>query len=62
MLLYAKTEESVAPDMDAVFGNNRIQVKTLDLNRDFEEISKQLDIIVENTFEYSLSKSETGEE
>lgn len=49
MLLYAKTNESVAPDMDAVFGNNRIQVKTLDLNCEFKEIAIQLDNIVYNS-------------
>lgn len=51
MLLYARTEESVAPDMDAVFGKNRIVVKTLDLNCEFPMIRKQLDEIVDNTFE-----------
>lgn len=46
MLLYAKTQESVAPDMDAVFSGNRIMVKTLDLNKDFDLIKQQLDNIV----------------
>lgn len=43
LLLYAKTEEDMAPDLSAIFGNNRIMVKTLDLNQDFEAISKQLE-------------------
>ena len=51
MLLYARTEESVAPDMDAVFGKNRIMVKTLDLNCEFPMICKQLDEIASSTFE-----------
>lgn len=46
MLLYAKTQETVAPDMDARFSGNRIMVKTLDLNKDFDRIKQQLDNIV----------------
>ena len=47
MLLYAKTEEEVAPDMDAIFSGNRIMVKTLDLNQPFNNIKKQLSNIIE---------------
>ena len=43
MLLYARTQESIAPDLDAHFGPNRIMVRTLDLNQDFSGIRKQLD-------------------
>ena len=50
MLLYAKTEEDIAPDLDAVFGKNRIRVKTLDLNCEFDKIREQLDGIVESEF------------
>lgn len=46
LLLYAKTEESIVPDMDAVFGVNKISVKTLDLNKDFLDIKSQLDSLV----------------
>ena len=46
MLLYAKTQENIAPDMDAVFSGNRIMVKTLDLNKDFDLIKQQLDNLV----------------
>ena len=46
LLLYAKTEESIVPNMDAMFGKNVISVKTLDLNRDFAEITAQLNQIV----------------
>ena len=49
MLLYAKTDEAVAPDLDAVFGKNRIRVKTLDLNCEFSKIAEQLDGFVEST-------------
>lgn len=47
MLLYAKTEEDVAPDMDAIFSGNRIMVKTLDLNQPFDNIKQQLSKIIE---------------
>ena len=46
MLLYAKTQELIAPDLDAHFGKNRIRVNTLDLNKDFKDIALQLDNIV----------------
>lgn len=46
MLLYAKTEEETVPELDVVIGKNRFLVKTLDLNQRFDEISKQLDLIV----------------
>ena len=45
MLLYARTQESIAPDLDATFGKNRIMVRTLDLNLEFEGIRRQLDSI-----------------
>ena len=43
MLLYARTQESIAPDLDAHFGPNRIMVRTLDLNQEFACIRQQLD-------------------
>lgn len=43
MLLYARTQDSIAPDLDAHFGFNRIMVRTLDLNQEFDGIRKQLD-------------------
>ena len=45
MLLYARTQEETDPNLDAHFGNNRIMVRSLDLNRDFSDIRKQLDAI-----------------
>lgn len=51
MLLYAKTQEEISPDLDAVFGKNRIRVKTLDLNKEFKDIAGQLDSIYKSSFE-----------
>ena len=42
MLLYARTQELIAPDLDATFGKNRILVRTLDLNCQFPQIETQL--------------------
>ena len=50
MLLYAKTDEEITPDMEVVMSGNRISAKTLDLNCQFEEISEQLDAIVKEYF------------
>ena len=50
MVLYAKTSESITPDCSFIMGKNIISVKTLDLNRDFNEISMQLDDIVMSHF------------
>ena len=46
MLLYAKTSDSIQPDSDYVMSGNKISVKTLDLNQEFEVIKEQLDSIV----------------
>lgn len=48
MLLYARTTQSIQPDSVYVMGGNKIGVKTLDLNQDFELIKNQLDKIVED--------------
>ena len=50
MLLYAKTQESISPDVDVVIKGNRYLVNTLDLNLDFLQIRKQLDGIVTTVF------------
>ena len=50
ILLYAKTEETIAPDCIFNMGGNRIGAKTLDLNADFKVISSQLDKIAEDFF------------
>jgi 5-methylcytosine-specific restriction enzyme subunit McrC len=46
VLLYAKTDEEITPDLDYLMSGNRIGVKTLDLNRDFQKIAVQLDDLV----------------
>lgn len=47
LLLYAKTGDEVFPDGKPVeIGGNSFGARTLDLNRDFEEIKMQLDNIV----------------
>ena len=45
MLLYARTQEAIVPDLDAHFGRNRIMARTLDLNLNFKEIKQKLDEI-----------------
>ena len=42
MLLYAKTNEEISPELDAMIGGNKIYVRTLDLNCDFKTIESQL--------------------
>lgn len=42
LLLYAKTDEEITPDMDVIMSGNKISAKTLDLNCDFKVISDQL--------------------
>ena len=51
MLLYAKTEEEITPDMDVVLSGNKISAKTLDLNCQFDAISKQLKSIAKDYFD-----------
>lgn len=47
LLLYAKTIDEKIPYMNEVISGNRIGVRVLDLNKDFSEITQQLDEIVE---------------
>lgn len=49
MLLYAKTDEDITPNVVYSMGGNKIFVRTLNLNCEFEKIKEQLDkIVVEN--------------
>ncbi|MGI6190021.1 MAG: 5-methylcytosine-specific restriction endonuclease system specificity protein McrC [Caldicoprobacteraceae bacterium] len=48
MLLYAKTEDTVAKDSDYILQGNKISVRTLDLNTSFNNISEQLNKIAES--------------
>ena len=46
LLLYAKTDERITPDNSYLMDGNRIIIKTLDLDKDFQGIRKQLDKII----------------
>lgn len=50
VLLYAKTDEEITPDNDYMMSGNRISVKTIDLNTEFNNIKKQLDVLVKSYF------------
>jgi len=50
MLLYAKTDEQIQPDHVYHMSGNKISVKTLDLNCNFEKIAWQLDTISNESF------------
>ena len=50
MLLYAKTDEEIYPDNEYKMSGNKVTVRTLDLNCDFEDIAVQLDAIVQKHF------------
>ena len=47
MLLYAKTDEEIYPNNEYQMSGNRITVRTLDLNCEFEKISQQLNEIAD---------------
>lgn len=46
LLLYAKSNTTDVPNLDAYFGPNHIMAKALDLNVPFEKIREQLDLIL----------------
>ena len=50
MLLYARTNEAIQPNNDYVIGGNKISVKTLDLNCNFDIIKEQLNTIIINSY------------
>ena len=50
MLLYARTDEDVYPENEYRMSGNRIEVRTLNLDEDFNLIKAQLDGIVEKYF------------
>ncbi len=50
ILLYAKTDEDIAPDCMFNMGGNKIGAKTLDLNKEFSLIAAQLDKLAESFF------------
>lgn len=51
MLLYAKTEEAIVPDFTFGIAGSQISVKTLNLNKPFALIAKQLDEIARTHFD-----------
>lgn len=51
LLLYAKTDEEINANNDYIISGNSISVRTLDLNKDFKFIKKQLDDIIEKYFD-----------
>lgn len=50
MLLYAKTDEDIYPENEYRMSGNRIEVRTLNLDGDFDSIRSQLDEIAEKYF------------
>lgn len=48
MLLYAKTDEEIYPNNEYQMSGNKITVRTLDLNCDFDAIASQLNSIADN--------------
>ena len=52
LLIYAKTDDEIFPEGEPfMIGGNSIGAKTLDLNRDFADISNRLDMIAAEYFE-----------
>ena len=51
MLLYAKTDEEIYPNNEYRMSGNKITVRTLDLNCDFDAIASQLNSIADNFIE-----------
>ncbi len=50
-LLYAKTNKGMTFDNNYLMSGNQISVKTLDLNVEFNDFRRQLNLIAENYFE-----------
>lgn len=50
MLLYARTDDDVYPENEYMMSGNRIEVRTLNLDENFEVIKKQLNGIAEKYF------------
>ena len=55
VVLYAKTDEAVTPNEDFNLGGNIISLKTLDLNREWNAITEQLDRLCEGLYNKVLS-------
>jgi len=50
VLLYARTNEDIVPDFDYIMSGNKIGVKTLDLDTDFNVIKTQLNNLIDLYF------------
>ena len=55
ILLYAKTDEDIAPDFMFNMGGKQIGAKTLDLMKEFPLIAAQLDRLAEEFFNIATS-------
>lgn len=60
MLLYARTNEILQSDQSYLMSGNRIEVRTLDLNREFCQITAQLDGIASEHFMTSCHTCRMG--
>ena len=47
ILLYAKTSDEIQPNSDYQMSGNKISIKNLDLNCNFEKIKHQLNQIID---------------
>lgn len=61
ILLYAKTDEDITPDVMLNLGGNQIGAKTLDLNKEFSLIAAQLDKLIEDFFGIGTLCKKRGE-
>lgn len=52
ILLYARTEEKIAPELDTYIDGNRIMVNTINLNQEFKLIASELDEIIDKNFNF----------
>ncbi len=59
MLLYAKTDEEHYPENVYRMSGNTIEVRTLDLNKDFNEIKEQLDDIANKYLGLTVDKEDS---
>ena len=57
LLLYARTTEETEPFLSVTMGGNLIEVRSLDLNRSFKDISAALDYIAVSHFGEDLQKT-----
>lgn len=61
ILLYAKTDEDITPDVIFNMSGNQIGAKTLDLDKEFSLITAQLDKLAEDFFRVKTLSKNRGE-